>query len=162
MLITLAALMGKFAISASFSVAYLFSAELFPTQGRNLAMGLLSLVSRMGGIISPLTLILVGIIMYMYMRGLLLVLSPYYNRCGLGVASLCIKFSLILYQYTVVCVCVCVCDIVCCTGSQHKVPADGVTGSGSWAGQPDPSRDTQQKPARDATRTGPSNTTRCT
>ncbi|XP_013413256.1 organic cation transporter protein [Lingula anatina] len=47
------ALIGKFGISASWSVAYLYSAELFPTVVRNLAMGLASTTGRIGGIIAP-------------------------------------------------------------------------------------------------------------
>merc|ERR1712156_618345 len=43
-------LLGKFGASASFSIVYLYTAELFPTTVRNQAVGTCSLVARMGGI----------------------------------------------------------------------------------------------------------------
>lgn len=43
-------LLGKFMASASFSIVYLYTAELFPTAVRNQAVGTCSLVARMGGI----------------------------------------------------------------------------------------------------------------
>ena len=43
-------LLGKFMASASFSIVYLYTAELFPTAVRNQAVDTCSLVARMGGI----------------------------------------------------------------------------------------------------------------
>ena len=42
--------MGKFGASISFFIVYLYTAELFPTTVRNQAVGICSLVARIGGI----------------------------------------------------------------------------------------------------------------
>ena len=47
------ALIGKLCISASFSVVYIHSNEIFPTTIRNSAMGLVSFATRVGGITAP-------------------------------------------------------------------------------------------------------------
>ncbi|KAM9165826.1 solute carrier family 22 member 13-like [Pangshura tecta] len=52
--VTTLAVIGKFAIAASFSITYVYSAELFPTIIRQTGVGLCSMSSRVGGIISPL------------------------------------------------------------------------------------------------------------
>ncbi|XP_039378188.1 solute carrier family 22 member 13-like isoform X1 [Mauremys reevesii] len=52
--VTTLAVIGKFAIAASFSVSYVYAAELFPTIIRQTGVGLCSMSSRVGGIISPL------------------------------------------------------------------------------------------------------------
>jgi MFS family permease len=52
------ALLGKCAVSGSFSIIYLYSAELFPTEVRSLGLGVVSVASRLGGVISPLILLL--------------------------------------------------------------------------------------------------------
>ena len=44
-------LVGKFGATASFSVVYVYTVELFPTAIRNQAVGTCSLVARIGGII---------------------------------------------------------------------------------------------------------------
>ncbi|XP_077758889.1 solute carrier family 22 member 16 isoform X1 [Canis aureus] len=44
---------GKFAIGASFGLIYLYTAELYPTRVRSLAVGSGSMVSRMGSIVAP-------------------------------------------------------------------------------------------------------------
>uniref|UniRef100_A0A8C4KMT6 Solute carrier family 22 member 13-like n=1 Tax=Dromaius novaehollandiae TaxID=8790 RepID=A0A8C4KMT6_DRONO len=49
-LITVLAVIGKFASSASFSTSYVYTAELFPTTG----VGLCSMSARVAGIIAPL------------------------------------------------------------------------------------------------------------
>uniref|UniRef100_A0A8C3T1C1 Major facilitator superfamily (MFS) profile domain-containing protein n=2 Tax=Chelydra serpentina TaxID=8475 RepID=A0A8C3T1C1_CHESE len=52
--VTMLAVIGKFAIAASFSTSYVYSAELFPTVLRQTSLGLCSMSARVGGIISPL------------------------------------------------------------------------------------------------------------
>lgn len=47
------ALIGKFGISAAFSLAYIYTAEIFPTDVRNLALGLCSQGARVAGIVAP-------------------------------------------------------------------------------------------------------------
>ncbi|XP_059468322.1 organic cation transporter protein-like [Neocloeon triangulifer] len=65
------AMTGKMAITASYGVVYIFSAEQFPTVVRNAAMGISSTAARVGGIIAafihqladtwkPLPLIVIG------------------------------------------------------------------------------------------------------
>ena len=44
---------GKFLISMTFAIAYLYTAELFPTKVRNLAVGLASTFARIGSISAP-------------------------------------------------------------------------------------------------------------
>merc|ERR1719483_896187 len=46
-------MIGKSAISISFAVIYNVTAELFPTQVRSNAVGLCSMVRRLGGIAAP-------------------------------------------------------------------------------------------------------------
>ncbi|KAM3929224.1 solute carrier family 22 member 13-like [Leptodactylus fuscus] len=52
--ITVLAVIGKFAIAASFSICYIYAAELFPTVIRQNGVGLCSMTARVAGIISPL------------------------------------------------------------------------------------------------------------
>uniref|UniRef100_A0A8C3B5K2 S22AD protein n=1 Tax=Cairina moschata TaxID=8855 RepID=A0A8C3B5K2_CAIMO len=52
--ITVLAIIGKFAASASFSCSYVYSAELFPTVVRQSGVGLCSMAARVAGIIAPL------------------------------------------------------------------------------------------------------------
>ena len=59
--VTVLALSGKLAISSSFAIAYLYSAELYPTVVRNVAMGVTSMAARTGGIVAPLIISMVRI-----------------------------------------------------------------------------------------------------
>ncbi|KAJ8026893.1 Organic cation transporter protein [Holothuria leucospilota] len=52
------AMIGKFAITASFSNIYVHTAEIFPTPLRTLSVGTCSVAARIGGIIAPLILFL--------------------------------------------------------------------------------------------------------
>ena len=52
-LVDLQVLLGKLCISASYSVVFIHSAEVFPTSVRNTSMGVLSVASRFGGILTP-------------------------------------------------------------------------------------------------------------
>ncbi|XP_068722341.1 organic cation transporter protein-like [Montipora capricornis] len=52
-LITALAIIGRFFGSASFSNIYLYSTELYPTTVRNMALGVCSTFSRIGGIVVP-------------------------------------------------------------------------------------------------------------
>nr|XP_042715530.1 solute carrier family 22 member 13-like [Chrysemys picta bellii] len=52
--VTTLAVIGKFAITASLYTSYVYCAELFPTLLRQTGLGLCSMSSRVGGIISPL------------------------------------------------------------------------------------------------------------
>lgn len=53
-----AAMLGKFCISGSFAVIYVYAAELYPTVVRNIGMGVATLASRIGGIASPFIVLL--------------------------------------------------------------------------------------------------------
>ncbi|XP_033625384.1 organic cation transporter protein-like [Asterias rubens] len=52
------AMIGKFAISGSFNIIYVFSAELFPTPVRSIGMGLSSMFARISSILAPVIVIL--------------------------------------------------------------------------------------------------------
>merc|ERR1719288_149434 len=54
------AMTGKFLISMTFAIAYLYTAELFPTKVRNLAVGLASTFARIGSISAPYIVDLLG------------------------------------------------------------------------------------------------------
>ncbi|XP_038628036.1 solute carrier family 22 member 4-like [Tachyglossus aculeatus] len=47
------AMLGKFGITSAFSMLYVFTAELYPTIVRNMAVGATSMASRVGSIIAP-------------------------------------------------------------------------------------------------------------
>lgn len=52
------AMLGKFCISASFAVLYVYAAELFPTVIRNIGMGVTTVASRIGGILCPFVVLM--------------------------------------------------------------------------------------------------------
>ncbi|XP_004708741.1 solute carrier family 22 member 13 [Echinops telfairi] len=56
--VTVLAVVGKFATAAGFTISYVYSAELFPTIIRQTGMGLVAIFSRIGGIITPLVILL--------------------------------------------------------------------------------------------------------
>ncbi|XP_053456055.1 solute carrier family 22 member 13 [Nycticebus coucang] len=56
--VTVLAVVGKIATAAAFTIAYVYSAELFPTIVRQTGMGLVGIFSRIGGIVTPLVILL--------------------------------------------------------------------------------------------------------
>ncbi|XP_070546898.1 organic cation transporter protein-like [Ptychodera flava] len=52
------AMIGKFCITCSFGVIYIFSAEMYPTPARNSGVGVCSMCARVGGILAPQILLL--------------------------------------------------------------------------------------------------------
>ena len=52
-LVTTLTMTGKAAITICFSTIYVFTAELFPTPVRHLAVGSSSMMSRVGGLVAP-------------------------------------------------------------------------------------------------------------
>ena len=59
-------LAGKFAITIAFTVVYVFTAELFPTELRHTMLGTCSMVGRIGSIIAPQTPLLVSILFLLF------------------------------------------------------------------------------------------------
>ena len=57
----IAAFIGKFSVAAAFGILYLYTAELYPTQVRNIGVGMCSLSARLGGIMAPLVLLTVSL-----------------------------------------------------------------------------------------------------
>lgn len=57
-------MIGKFAVSASYGLLYIYVNELFPTVIRSMAIGACSSAGRVGGILVPFILELVGIKRY--------------------------------------------------------------------------------------------------
>lgn len=46
-------MVGKFGVTAAFSMVYVYTAELYPTVVRNMGVGVSSTASRLGSILSP-------------------------------------------------------------------------------------------------------------
>ncbi|PIK39426.1 putative organic cation transporter protein [Apostichopus japonicus] len=57
-LLTVIAMIGKFFVSTSYSMVYLFSAEIFPTIVRSIGVGMCSTMARVGSMAAPILLIL--------------------------------------------------------------------------------------------------------
>ena len=74
-------LLGKLCISASFSVVYIHSNEIFPTTIRNSAMGLVSFATRIGGITAPFLAKLGNVLpnMHFLIFGLMTIISGILN-----------------------------------------------------------------------------------
>ncbi|XP_078699438.1 organic cation transporter protein-like isoform X5 [Branchiostoma floridae x Branchiostoma belcheri] len=58
MISTVLAMVGRFGISVSFNVFYVYSAEVFPTVVRNMGLGVATMLARVGGIIAPFVYLL--------------------------------------------------------------------------------------------------------
>ena len=58
-------MVGKFLISMTFAIAYLYTAELFPTNVRNVAVGTASTFARVGSISAPYIVDLLVIACYL-------------------------------------------------------------------------------------------------
>ncbi|XP_075823800.1 solute carrier family 22 member 13-like isoform X2 [Microtus pennsylvanicus] len=56
--VTVLAVVGKSASSSAFTISYVYTAELYPTIIRQTGMGLVSIFSRIAGIITPLVMLL--------------------------------------------------------------------------------------------------------
>nr|XP_058134340.1 organic cation/carnitine transporter 2 isoform X3 [Dasypus novemcinctus] len=52
-LATVLVMVGKFGVTAAFSMVYVYTAELYPTVVRNMGVGVSSMASRLGSILSP-------------------------------------------------------------------------------------------------------------
>lgn len=50
---TIMVMVGKFGVTAAFAMAYVYTAELYPTVIRNMGVGIGSMSSRVGSVISP-------------------------------------------------------------------------------------------------------------
>lgn len=50
---TVLVMVGKFGVTAAFSMVYVYTAELYPTVVRNMGVGISSMASRLGSILSP-------------------------------------------------------------------------------------------------------------
>ena len=60
-LLIILSLVGKLAVSASFCIVYVYSAELSPTVARTLAVGCGSMCARVGSLLSPFIGLLVSL-----------------------------------------------------------------------------------------------------
>lgn len=50
---TVLAIIGKAGVAAAFTGIYIYTSELFPTEVRNMALGISSTAGRVGGLIAP-------------------------------------------------------------------------------------------------------------
>lgn len=78
-------MLGKFGVTSAFSMLYVFTAELYPTLVRNMAVGITSMASRVGSIIAPY---------FVYLGKMHLVLSLnkwfFFNLCACCMWVLCV------------------------------------------------------------------------
>ena len=58
--VTVAAMIGKSGVAASFALTYVYTAELLPTVVRTGGMGLVSMFARVGGVLAPMIVMLPG------------------------------------------------------------------------------------------------------
>uniref|UniRef100_A0A3P8YPT5 Major facilitator superfamily (MFS) profile domain-containing protein n=1 Tax=Esox lucius TaxID=8010 RepID=A0A3P8YPT5_ESOLU len=58
---TVLAMLGKFGITASLSIVYIYSAEVFPTVIRQSGIGMGSMCARLGGVLAPVIYLLRGV-----------------------------------------------------------------------------------------------------
>ena len=54
-------LTGKFAVSTSLAVLYVYTSELFPTEVRNKGLGVSSVATRCGSLLAPFVALLVSV-----------------------------------------------------------------------------------------------------
>ena len=54
-------MIGKMGITGSYVIIYVFTAEMYPTVVRNVAVGSSSMIARIGGALAPYINMLVGI-----------------------------------------------------------------------------------------------------
>ena len=81
-------IVGKFLISMTFAIAYLYTAELFPTKVRNLAVGLASTFARIGknihlmrqGVVGLSLFIINSLFIIILKRGFQLVVKLNYRK----------------------------------------------------------------------------------
>jgi len=57
-------LTGKFAVSTAFTLLYVYTSELFPTEVRNKGLGVTSVAARVGGILAPFIASLVRLLWF--------------------------------------------------------------------------------------------------
>ena len=81
LVITGFSLLGKLAISASFSIVYVYCVELFPTVTRTIGLGSGSMCARIGSFASPFVAYLVNpfLVPKKYFRNLQYIRSIHYN-----------------------------------------------------------------------------------